>query len=675
MRTTFSSIITLLLSITVVFAQPVPIKWGDVSLEDLKMTTYEQDPDAKAVVLTSYGDLKFNFLAEDGEPRFELKVHKRIKLLDKAGFDEADVRILYYSKNKSKEIIKLKAHLFTPDGQCFPVKNKDVFTEKVRDNVYAKKFTFPNLKEGAVIEYTYTVYSRDLVHLEEWYFQENIPVRWSELRLEIPTFYRYIFLAQGRAMDISEQDEYSASITFPKYEYSIASEQYERRGSQLLDATIKTYRLVQQNVPALEKEAYITTMDDYVAKIEFQLNATEMPDGPRRSFLTDWKTIADMLLKEESFGLQFDKKGRHSRLWAAAKPVVEQGKTPLEKITLAYNFINKNIQWNEVYSYSVTENNLDVCFEQKQATSGELNLMLLAILREAGIDAQPVLTSTRSHGKLQALYPILDQFNHAMVLVTVEDQSMLLDAGNPFRPIGYPRVDALNYQAWTVHRTEPEWISLTAPKAVEKTLVNGKLDEAGTLEGTIANATQGYDAVSGRRSFYKAADGSAVKETWMKLLPNMTIKSLEVENKAVSDEAFKVNIACELPNQAQVMNDLMYFSPAIYKSFEENPFKLDERVYPVEIPYPFSKQFVFNLELPEGYTVEELPEAARVVLPNKGGSFLYMAKANGNKLQIMYSIKVNQLKFSPEEYAAVKTFFDLIVEKNEAQVVLKKIQP
>ena len=123
------------------------------------------------------------------------------------------------------------------------------------------------------------------------------------------------------------------------------------------------------------------------------------------------------------------------------------------------------------------------------------------------------------------------------------------------------------------------------------------------------------------------------------------------------------------------MDDFIYFSPSIYNSFEENPFKLEERVYPVEIPYPFTEQFVFNLDLPEGYVVEELPEPTRVVLPNKGGSFLYMVKQNGQRLQIIRKIKVSQLEFTPEEYTAIKTFFDLIVAKNEAQIVLKKAQP
>lgn len=666
----YSLLAFLCLCLSTSLAQKAPIEWGVVPKEDLKMTHYPLDSSAKAVVLANYGHMTFTYMAEDGEPRFELKIHKRIKILDRAAFDEGDIAISFFSEHKFEEIKGLKAQLFTPDGKIYEVGKEDVFEEKVRSDLSQKKFTFPHLVEGAVLEYQYTLYSRNLVTLEDWYFQEDIPVRWSELRMDIPGFYRYVFLNQGRAMDISEQDNYNASLTIPKYVTNTVG-RVERKGVQITNAMLNTHRFVQKDVPALKEEAYITTMEDYVAKMRFQLNTTAFPNAPVRAFLSDWPAVAKRLMKEDFFGLQWREKGRHNRLWAAAESYIQDGETPLEKITLAYNFINSNIEWNRRYTYSCTEKHLDACFEKKKATSGEMNLMLLALLQEAGIEAQPVLVSTRNHGKVQTLYPILNQFNHTMVLVKVEEQDILLDAGNPFRPIGYPRVNALNYQAWVVDASQPQWITLTAPKAKEKILLNFALNKEGTLEGTVNIGNEGYDAVDGRNYYHEAKDGKHFQEAWTEQYPDIVIKEMEFENTATSDQAFKINMACSIPNQAQVMNDFIYFSPSLYNSFQENPFKLKERVYPVEMPYPFSEQLVLNLDLPEGYVVEELPEAAKVVLPNKGGSFLYMVKQSGQKIQVIRKITLNQLQFSPEEYSSIKTFFDLIIEKSEEQIVLK----
>ncbi|MGH1339849.1 MAG: DUF3857 domain-containing protein [Aureispira sp.] len=674
MNRVYNLLVVLWLSIPISFAQKAPI-WGEILQEDLRMTHCAWDTTARAVVLADYGHLTFNFLAQDGEPRFEMEIHRRIKILHQSAFDEGDISILFYSEKKYEEVKNLKAQLFTPDGRRFQVDKKDIFVEKIQDKLSLKKFTFPNLVEGAVLEYKYTLSSKNLVTLEDWYFQENIPVRWSELVMEVPSFYKYIFLSQGRAMDISEQDNYSTSITIPKYAYSSVSEKYERRGSQITETTLNTYRFVQKEVPALKEEAYITTMEDYIAKIKFQLNTTALPNAPVRSFLTNWSDVAKRLMKEEFFGQQFTKRAKYKKLWAAAEPHIQEGKTAMDKIVLAYDFLNKHMEWNKQYTYSVTENTLDICFEKKKATSGELNVMLLALLQEVGINAKPVLISTRSHGKVQPLYPILDQFNHTMVLVTIEEQNILLDVGNPFRPIGYPRVNALNYQAWVVNKNQSEWINLAAPKSVEKMLMNFKLDQEGSFEGTIAIGKEGYEAVDGVTSFHGATGTKHFKEVWTELFPDIVIEQVEFDHTKINKSSFKINMVCKIPDQAQVMNDFIYFSPSIYNSFEENPFKLEKRVYPVEIPYPFSEQFVLNVDLPEGYIVEELPESAKVVLPNKGGSFLYMVKQNGQRLQIIRKIKINQLQFNTEEYTDIKTFFDLIIEKSEEQVVLKKQQP
>ena len=181
MNRIYNLLVILWLSIAPSFAQKAPVIWGKIPPEDLKMTHYEADSSAGAVVLANYGKLTFNFLAQDGDTRFELAIHKRIKILNKAAFEEGDIEIPFYSENKYEVINKLRAQLITPDGKVIQVNKKDIFVEKVNNRLSLKKFTFSNLMEGAVVEYQYTLSSKDLIHLEEWYFQENIPVRWSEL--------------------------------------------------------------------------------------------------------------------------------------------------------------------------------------------------------------------------------------------------------------------------------------------------------------------------------------------------------------------------------------------------------------------------------------------------------------------------------------------------------------
>ena len=88
--------------------------------------------------------------------------------------------------------------------------------------------------------------------------------------------------------------------------------------------------------------------------------------------------------------------------------------------------------------------------------------MLTAMLRFAGLEAHPVLISTRENGQPIQLYPILGQFNHVLTHVKIGAQEYLLDATEPLRPHSILPVAALNGNGWLVHKKTPRWINIPA---------------------------------------------------------------------------------------------------------------------------------------------------------------------------------------------------------------------
>ncbi len=81
---------------------------------------------------------------------------------------------------------------------------------------------------------------------------------------------------------------------------------------------------------------------------------------------------------------------------------------------------------------------------------------------------------------------------------------------------------------------------------------------------------------------------------------------------------------------------------------------------------------MLQLELPEGFALEEAPEPIKAALPNNGGSFQYTLSQNGNKLNLVTEIKIAQLRFEPEAYAGLRHFFNLLLEKQQNPIVLKR---
>jgi hypothetical protein len=628
------------------------LEFGKIPKEDLEMTTYSLDSSAEAVVLAAKGRMSIES-HYDGSWQLSYIFFRRVKLLKKSAFDaEGNINISYNAKDRHEDLRKVKAAVIQTDGTRQELPKKDFFDEKITAEWMAKKFAFPNLKEGCIIEYEYEMISQNLQTLYNWQFQENIPVRHSELLLSVPQYFEYVYLFRGRQ--------------------SLKKEQLK---DQTMDGTVNVavQKLSADSVPALKPEAYITTMSDYVSQINFQLSRINYPSGRIENRMTNWKDVAEKLTKNSSLGEQMSRKGNYGDVWRAVKPLLEGVKTDDEIIKIVYEYLCKNVTWEEDRYSEYSSESLNNAFKKKKANSGELNMMLLACLSEAGVKALPMLISTRSHGKPVTVYPIMDQFNHLACYIERDGKPQVIDVGTIHRPVGTPRISTLNEQGWILDKENPRWVNIPKQTSNEISLASFKLDEEGTLTGSISSNYRGYAAVSERTDEAdKEKKHEKIKKDLAKDFPDIKFDSITIANLDNTAEPFKRIVYCAIPNAATTAGDLIYIKPSLKTDFDENPFKQPKREYPVEFPYPFKDQFILNLTIPDGYKVEELPKSVKVNLPDEGGTFQYLSSVKDNMIQLIIKIQLDQLRFEPEDYALVKEFFNQIATKSAEQVVLKK---
>jgi len=667
--------LTTMLTILAVFAclstsaQKPPMKWGKVDKEHLSMTAYEPDTAAEAVVLCDYGSITFNF--NSGAPAFDFERHFRLKILNESAFERGDIAIYLYGED---QIAGLKAQTITLDGEEHEVRKRDFFEEEVREGVTAIKFSMPQLQEGSIIEYTYSINSERYFTLKPWRFQRDIPTLWSEIRLQIPEWYDYLFLTTGRPADINEQETVSGNIRLPGTRQALSGRVSRTERSNILEArriNFNHHRIAMENVPALKEEAFITTMSDYLAAVEFQLQMVKYEGQPQESVLDSWPALAKQLMEHDDFGKQFAKGGPRRRLIKAVESALPAQGSEEEKAIAAYYYLQQIMNWNGEFQPMV-DNDVDKCFEQKSGNSAELNLMYLAILQELGIESYPALISTRSHGKMMQLYPIFSQFNHVLVLAKLEGGFKLIDLGNEARPIGIPGKASLNRFAWMVNPESPQWLQVTPPSAVTSHIYNVSLTPEGSVKLKTQAKYEGYDAVDMINAMQKKGKEKVLTSQLEEAYTDCSITAAEAILPESPGGAVKGVYQATIAGGAQVFNDFIYFSPAVLPIFEENPFKLEKRSYPVDIPYPFSYNEVAFIEVPEGYTVEELPEPSRVALPNQGGTFEYLPTQSGEKVNLIFKLSINQLQFKPEEYEGLKKFLNMVLEKQGEQIVFRK---
>ncbi len=617
-------------------AQKAPMKWGKVDAADLQMTSYAADTAAEALVLADFGSVQFDFASG---ARIILEHHKRIKILKRSGFGYADISLPFYHEDRLEDINSIKAQVIAPDGEITTLSKSDITTEKIDENWSQIKFSFPGIEEGTIIEYRYKKYSKLVQELPEWYFQEKIPVRWSEYRLNIPEQLRYVSLTQGRRLDINEQS-----------------------GNE--------FRMVMKDVPALRPEPYITTMDDYLARIRFQLSGTYFE--AYKPFLTSWENVAKDLLESEKFGLQFNQKRFHNGITKAAASVIKEGMSDHEKLHALYNFVNREMEWNEYYGVYASEY-LDRCFEKKSGSKAEMNMMLLALLRANGFKAWPVLISTRSNGRPVDMYPILDQFNGLIVLAELDGKPIWLDTGNPNRHPGILSVATLNKAGFMVDEEHSQWVELEVPESRMAYIADLQLQENGSMAGNVISLYSGYNSASVKARKGTQEDFKYFQDWLQGVYPEAEMSRVEYNVKGKFKEKLEAKMDCDIQGSVMGFEDRLYVTPILFPIFNEHPLKLDRRDFPVDFPYPFMEQFMIKLQIPEGYEIEDIPETKVVQLPADGGRMKFVvSQIDEGKLQIICQFKISQLHYGPDEYHHIKELFDQLMEAQESQIVLRK---
>lgn len=245
-------------------AQKVPFKFGKVSTAELKMSRYDKDSSAVAVVLGDYGVSRITFNQNKADWVLNFERVLRIKILKKEGFSFADFEIRLYKNSSNREKLNrlnVITHNFENGKDEETIMGSDAtHEEEYSENLILKKFTAPKVKEGSVIEVTYEIASDFTYYFREWGFQSTIPVVWSEYRAIIPEFFNYQQYMQGYiALAISENKINPKSLTITSKERTSGRVTQTTYSSDEVRFNEKAYRWVAQDVPGFVEEPYMTT--------------------------------------------------------------------------------------------------------------------------------------------------------------------------------------------------------------------------------------------------------------------------------------------------------------------------------------------------------------------------------------------------------------------------------
>ncbi len=640
------------------FAQDRPMKWGEVPRSGLEMKTFPSDSNATAVILCDYGEVSF-----DDNFNLVFTRHRRVKILSEAGYDWGEVSLAYYAKERAQWLDGVEGQtLALANGAVRKDKldKKSIFNEDVDGEYRRVRFTLPSLAPGAVIEYRYTIHSKYAVYLPGWEFQSNEPTLWSEFRAEIPSVLQYVIVQQElQGLDINE----SQALSWPPTLYGHAT-------ASTYNLRVMAHRWAKRNLPALREESHMTTTDDYRAKIHFQLARVAWPEAPPQEIMTSWEKLAEDLMANEYFGEQID---RHKVLRAQTQTLVAGLTDPEQKLRAIYDYVRTTMTWNKKRGLYVDEP-LDKMYQARRGDSPGIALMLTGMLRAAGLEAHPVLISTRDNGRVIELYPLRSQFNHVLAYAKIGTKEYLLDATDPLRPHNMLPVPALNQVGWLVEKKKPRWVNIVAPGSFHnQTIVFAQLSAEGALTGRFESLDGGYSGLFDRRELQEGKkEKDYIQEGWLKQLTGAQLDSFEISQRDSVAAPLLTKAHFSSTDHAQVSGDNIYFMPMLFGRREENPFKRPERTFPVDFAYTRKLMYTANIVLPEGYVVQEIPRNLVLEVPSQGVQFRRSCAVEGNTLQFTTQTHIRKVRFEPQEYKALRELFDRIVAAHAEQVVLAR---
>jgi hypothetical protein len=645
----------------------LPVKFGKVTPEDFNVNVAALDSSAGAVVIADFGTSTF-----EGNPKgwFNLvfKHSRRVKILKQTAFDVATVTIpLYVDGSDQEKLEGLKASTYTlENGKVVETRldDKSIFTDKLDKHHLQKKFTFPALKEGAIVEYTYTQTSPFLFNLQPWSFQGGYPRLWSEYQAEIPDFFRYVTMGYGYVpFDINTSKGMNATfhLTFPGGA--------DKDDHETLDDNVVTHRWVMKNVPALKEEPFTTSVENYMARIEFQLSGYSFPGQPGKDIMGNWVSVSEELLKEEDFGSDLD--NNNGWLDADLKAVTGDSKSQLEKAQKIYAFVRDNFNCTSHDNLYLADP-IKTVFKNRHGSEAELNLLLTAMLRHEKIIADPVILSTRDNGFASEIYPLLTRFNYVVTRARIDSAAIYLDASEPWLAFAKLPARCYNGYARVLNKEQPAYASLLADSLRESktTFVMLGNGEKGGLEGHLTS-TPGFNEASALREKVKASG----QEEFFKTIQTAytgeyKVSSPEMDSLRRPDDPLV--LAYDLKITPDSNSDLFYFNPMLSEGYKTNPFKSAERKYPVEMPFAMDEVYTLNMDIPQGYTVDEMPKPTKVTFNGNEGFFEYLLQKSDVTIQFRSRIKLNKANFKPEDYATLRDFFAFIVKKQSEQIVFKK---
>ncbi len=680
MRTLLTTTLTFIIFFTS-YAQNPMENWGNPSQEELTMAYCPVDPSADAAYLNNYGHYYFNRYYYFGSPELRTFYHYqvRMKIYTDEGKKFATVSIPYRGFDEYENVVEISGVTYNfENGKVVKtkLKAKNAQWTKNGKNMWNCTFTLPDVKPGSVIEYTYKIASLDFAKLRDWMFQKDIPVLKSNVVLTTPDFIQFTFFsnAPSEMLDVEQKDHmhyilfYNTNIycngydlnmkarNVPAFKKEVLMPDSNRqiiKGEFLLNLVItrppELYNFNERYLMPYLKPLFLTTTEDYYEPRDRIYIRNDIMAGYRIQEGMDWESFVKKLSKNPDFGKNMLKAFENKWLIDSFRKT----DTGIKRMVAIYNYVKNNIKWNGQYRI-FTNNSLEKTFEEKSGFSSDINLLLVNLLNRSGIQAKPVLISTRSFGNVYKEVGFFRKFNHVIVSVVLEGKVFLLDATDPLRPYDFLDIQDLNQEGLLVNILDHEWVALqnSVLSEIAQTEIY-QISPEGSSTFEITTKFTGYPALQKRKVILNSSSD---------------MKKLDIDNLHDISLPLIINKS-EQSFLTEIHSDSLFITPLLNNSLVENLFTEEQRINPVDLKYERLMIRELNISIPEGYSLQSYPPNESYTMQGGFLSYSLNSEVEQNVLKMHFKFEVINAYIPSHFYSDLKLFLETIKELEQEKVV------
>lgn len=635
------------------------------SRQDLEMTDYPSAPDANAVVLAKTTLMRYVIEKNDIKVRYDVK--GRIKILKPEGTEHAILQINYTvndDKQGNREIVdNIKGASYNLDNGAVKKTeiNTSMISSRMASDPHQRVMTiiFPDVRQGTVIDYEYSILSDLYLEIRDWEAQCDIPVVYTRYELSIPEWFSFYMQTLGKEYNTNRIVQ-KQMTNRPTYTIMTAAQSFSCLGNN--------FEFEGHYLSPIKNESLVFNPHNTGQRVVIDITSLSLPGQLKKNYSMTWEDIDKSLLERNDFGKLLKSNPLKKEMKKAG---IYQMTNVNEKIAATVKLLRQRVKWNGIYSLTGTPSKQ--VLKNGSGTNSDINFMLIAMLNDAGIKAYPIILATRDRDYIDMDNPNLRQISTTAVAIDNGGQYQCFDGSVENGAIDVLPDSFLVSKARIINKdvTDP-WISLE-DKGVAKSSyqLTGTISQDGILSATCVITHRGKAAEAMREALKnRNNDQEYPNEKFQS--PDFYINEYIVEG--LNDTEQPVTEIITFSHNTQCENGIINIHQLLWPIINPSPFESEKRVNPIEFPNKVDETASISISIPDGWTVDDVPAPMSLNTSDSTILLSITPSSTASTINVDTRLLINRLNFTKRDYSSIRTIVERINKHCSTPFVIKKQQ-